>query len=92
MTKYTTRMCPYVLICVGMEGWSWQSGEREVQGSLYWLVLRARAAIWLVRLGCLPREGGATGASTGLGEVRGWEGWAPRVETEGHRGEEGTFL
>jgi hypothetical protein len=30
---------------MGMEGWSWQRGEREVQGSLYWEEFRARAAI-----------------------------------------------
>ena len=83
--------------CRGREGWSWQRGEREVQGSLYCEVLRARAAIWLVRLGWRPRGVAAplcgTGASgPGLGEVRGWAGCAPSVATEGHRGEEGTFL
>jgi hypothetical protein len=30
---------------MGREGWSWHSGEREVQGSLYCEELRARAAI-----------------------------------------------
>jgi hypothetical protein len=30
---------------MGMEGWSWQRGEREVQGSLYCEEFRARAAI-----------------------------------------------
>jgi hypothetical protein len=30
---------------MGMEGWSWQRGEREVQGSLYWEEFSARAAI-----------------------------------------------
>jgi len=30
---------------MGMEGWSWHRGEREVQGSLYWEEFRARAAI-----------------------------------------------
>jgi hypothetical protein len=34
---------------MGMEGWSWQRGEREVQGSLYWEEFRARAAICTTR-------------------------------------------
>jgi len=34
---------------MGMEGWSWQRGEREVQGSLYCEEFRARAAICTTR-------------------------------------------
>ena len=40
-----------------------------MQGSLYWLVLRALAAIWLVRLGCLTLA-----TPTGLGEEQGTGG------------------
>ena len=69
-----------------------------MQGSLYWLLLRALAAIWLVRAVCLP--------PTGLGEEQGPGGATlmaavgTRVECEacrmevlgGHRGDPGTFL
>ena len=81
-----------------MPGWSWQSGEREVQGSLYWLVFSARAAIWLVRLGWRGRPTTAVPATT-LGEAvqagpREWETWAGTRDTgpAGQRGLEGTFL
>ena len=89
----------HVLIWRGRDGVSWQSGEREVEGSLYWLVFRARAAIWLVRLDCRgltgppgkgfgeeqegPGGGGAT-LRLEVGTRAGWEG--------GHRGEPGGSL
>lgn len=91
----------HVLTLTGREGDSWHSGERLVHGSwLYWLVFSARAAIWLVRLGCRARAPPCTGAGAGLGECWaswGWEGGAgsrdtPTPLTLGHRGEEGTFL
>ena len=84
-----------------MLGWSWQRGESELQGSLYWEVLRALAAIWLVRLGWRPMvpgpglgrpKPGGPGPGRGFGDARGCGACAPNVETEGHRGDEGTFL
>ena len=91
----------YVLTWTGIDGWSWQRGEREVHGSLYWEVLRARAAIWLVRLGWRPRV--KPGVPTGFGEEHGtmealatswlWAvGTIDTLLTLGQRGLDGTFL